>query len=116
MNDVHRIDRLADKHVEAGGACLAHAKSFMEERYRYSWRRPALIGAPGAEPSNELQPILIRQNEVADHDVRNHRLDRLLCLGGGLRRDDAGAERLEAGFEQMDGRHIVINHQRGNAG
>lgn len=94
MNDVHRIDRLADKHVEAGGACLAHAKSFMEERDRNGWRSATLTGAPGAEPANELEPILIRQDEVADHDVRNHRLDHLFGLGG----------------------HIVINHQRGNAG
>ena len=77
----------------AGG--LAHAEPFIGEGHRNRRDDAAVLGAPGAEPANELQAIVIWQGEIADHDVGNVAGNHLLGLRSRARRDDAGPERLQ---------------------
>src|SRR5258705_7093741 len=66
VNDVRRVDRLSQEHVEARGARLAHPEAFGEERH--GDRRDVVTRRARSHPSDELEPVLAGQPEVA-HDA-----------------------------------------------
>jgi hypothetical protein len=109
VHDVRRVDRLAQIHVEPGGPRLANAEALGEERH--GDRRHVAARRERANRTNELEPVLAGQPEVAHDDVdlgAPQELARFRCGGG---RDDAHAERLEGRGEQHDGIAMVVDDQ-----
>ena len=82
-------------------------KAFREERHRD--RRDVATRRAGSHPSDELEPVLAGQPEVAHDDVDVSGTQELAGLRGGAGGEHESAEGLEGGDERAGRSRVLMN-------